>query len=128
MRSIPMGWVILPLAVIALAGGSRAGDEDVGRKIAFDLERISDDGLTGAGSSRHSVGYEFCVPDHTRFLEEVRGIDPSVTCYPESPGRVGCSGDQRLCMGNTRQAGFRNVLKGLASLPYVDRIAESYYE
>jgi hypothetical protein len=45
-----------------------------------------------------------------------------------SRGRIGCTGDQYLCVGSTHQPGFRAVLARLARLPYIDRIEQSFGE
>jgi len=97
-------------------------------KIKFRLDGIRPDGLRGSPDGLVSVAYEFCVPANDRVYQEVRRIDPSVKIYPSSPGRIGCSKDQTLCIGETHQPRWRDVLKDLSSLKYIAEIRESFFE
>jgi hypothetical protein len=97
-------------------------------KVTFDLELMNDDGLIGPPTGLHSVMYEFCIPADRASAAEVRAIDPSVKMYSVSPGRVGCTGDQVLCIGETHQPGWRTVLEQLSMLEYIDRIDQSFAE
>ncbi|BCX02929.1 MAG: hypothetical protein KatS3mg053_0867 [Candidatus Roseilinea sp.] len=94
-------------------------------KIAFDLNEIDENGLIGPAGDKRSVAYEFCIPREQENLDEVRAIDPSLQCYAESRGRIGCTRDQYLCIG---QGGTRETLLKLASLDYVERIEPFYGE
>jgi hypothetical protein len=91
-------------------------------KITFDLSTISPDGLAGPASGVQSISYEFCIPATEEHLAEVQAIDPSVQHFPHSKGRIGCSRNQFLCIGNTHQPHWREVLLSLANLDYVERI------
>ena len=97
-------------------------------KIKFRLDDIRPDGLRGLQDGLVSVAYEFCVPADDRVYQEVRRIDSSVQIYPGSKGRVACSKDQALCIGQTHQPRWRDVMKGLASLKYISEIRESFFE
>ncbi|NJL46105.1 MAG: hypothetical protein HC922_11165 [Leptolyngbyaceae cyanobacterium SM2_3_12] len=55
-------------------------------------------------------------------------IDPSLTLYPDSPGRIGCTEAQTLAIGNTHQANARLMLMELANLDYVERIQRVDWE
>ena len=55
-------------------------------------------------------------------------IDPSVQVYAGSPGRIGCTDDQYLCIGDTHQPDFQEVLLNVAELEYVSRIEPSFGE
>jgi hypothetical protein len=92
-------------------------------KITFDLEKISVAGLVGSGGSQRSRSYEFCIPAQKKHLAEVRALDPSVQ-VSRSPGRIGCTKDQYLVIGDTHQARWREVLTAIAGLDYVQRIDE----
>jgi len=48
--------------------------------------------------------------------------------YSVSPSRIGCTGDQVLCIGETHQPGWRSVLVQLSALDYIDRIDQSFAE
>ncbi len=97
-------------------------------KIKFRLETIRLDGLRGPPDGLVSVAYEFCVPAEPAAYEEVRRIDPTVQISPGSRGRIGCSKQQALCIGNTHQRHWREVLARLAALPYVAEIRECFFE
>jgi hypothetical protein len=92
-------------------------------KITFDLSKISENGLVGAVGSLRSLSYEFCIPADKKYLTEVRSLDPSVQ-VSRSPGRIGCTKEQYLVMGDTHQARWRDVLMAIARLDYVQRIDE----
>lgn len=91
-------------------------------KITFDLEQIDENGLYGPPDGKRSLDYEFCVPGEPALLETVQAIDPSLTLYPESPGRMGCTADQVLAIGNTHQPNAVPILMELANLDFIERI------
>lgn len=93
-------------------------------KITFDLAQISPDGLIGSEGSLRSLSYEFCIPATATHLAEVEAIDPSVQHFQHSRGRIGCTIEQYLCIGNTHQTGWREALMQLAQLDYIERIDE----
>jgi hypothetical protein len=97
-------------------------------KITFDLDLLNDDGLIGPPAGLRSVMYEFCVPDDSASTAEVRKIDSTIRIRATSPGRVGCSANQVLCIGETHQPGWRTVLEQLSMLEYIDRIDQSFAE
>ena len=72
--------------------------------------------------------YEFCIPARADLAAEVASIDSTVQIYVGSPGRIGCSSDEYLCIGSTGQPGFREVLANLAQLDYASRIQLSVQE
>lgn len=97
-------------------------------KIKFRLDDIRPDGLRGTPGGLVAVAYEFCVPANERVYQEVRRINPGVQIQPGSRGRVGCSKDQALCIGETNHPNWRDVLKKLSALEYIDEIRECYFE
>ncbi len=97
-------------------------------KIGFDPARLDDDGLYGPPDGRRAMHYEFCIPAGEPYESEVRGIDPSVQRFGESPGRIGCGNGERLCLGSTHQPGFRGILARLAELAYIRRIEPAWFE
>ena len=97
-------------------------------KVTFDLELLNDDGLIGPPTGLRSVMYEFCIPADSASAVEVRAIDPSVKLHSTSPGRIGCTDDQVLCIGETHQPGWRTVLGQLSALDYIERIDQSFAE
>ncbi len=97
-------------------------------KIKFQLDDIHSDGLRGPPDGLRSVAYEFCVPKDERVYQEVKRIDPSVEVHSNSRGRIGCGPHRALCIGQTHQPRWREVLDRLSSLAYVAEIRESIYE
>ena len=97
-------------------------------KVTFDLEQLNDDGLIGPPTGHRSLMYEFCIPADSASAAQVRSIDPSVKMYSMSPGRIGCTDDQVLCIGETHQPGWRTVLGQLSALDYIERIDQSFAE
>jgi hypothetical protein len=91
-------------------------------KITFNLEQFDENGLYGPPDGQRSLDYEFCVPGVPDFLETVQAIDPSLTLYPQSPGRIGCPADQVLAIGNTHQPNAVPILMELANLDFIERI------
>lgn len=104
------------------------GQADVWKKIEINLSNVDQDGLRGPADGKVAVSYEFCIPDTPEHRAVVKTIDPTVQFMPGSRGRVGASKRQCLCIGSTHQKGYRDVLRSLAKLPYIDRIIECYFE
>ena len=98
------------------------------KKITFDLTSLDDEGLYGAANGKRALSYEFCIPDRERYKSKVKHIDLTLQCMSESPGRIGCGTYENLCIGSTHQKNFRDVLRGLAELPYITRIDQSFFE
>lgn len=97
-------------------------------KIAIDLSTLDERGLRGPPNGLRSVSYEFCIPAGERYASEVQRIDPTLELMRGSRGRIGCAPSQVLCVGNTRQRSYVQVLERLAGLDYVGRIVESVFE
>jgi len=97
-------------------------------KISFDLDMLNADGLYGPPDGLRALDYEFCLPLTKPELDAAQTIDPSLQLYPASAGRIGCTADQVLAIGNTHQANHRLILLELANLPYIERIDPVYWE
>lgn len=97
-------------------------------KVRFPLDSIRADGLSGPPDGLVSIDYEFCVPATPEKLAEVRRIDPSVRISLVARGRIGRKDGQALCLGNTHQPGWRDVLERLAALEYVAEIRRCFAE
>ena len=102
--------------------------KDTVSKIGFDLNRLNSDGLQGPPDELRALDYEYCIPDRADALAQVKAIDPTVRAYFQSPGRIGCGEDELLCLGNTHQTGYREVLERLAGLHFVREIREAFFE
>jgi hypothetical protein len=105
-------------------GGDASTAADI---IRFDLSVLGESGLYGPSDGLRALHYEFCIPDRSDAIAQVRRIDASVLVQ-RAPGRIGCSNTQLLCIGSTHQPGYRRVLAALADLPYVVRIEQSFFE
>ncbi len=99
-----------------------------GSKITFNLEHLDENGLYGPPDGRRALHYEFCIPADPELEAQVRRLDPSCQLFKNSPGRIGCTEEEYLCLGNTHQADFKTVLLNLAQLPYVKRIDQAFFE
>jgi len=123
-------WIIVScFCLAATAVSAQPADPPEGSaKIRFDLSRLNDSGLRGPPDGLRALDYEFCIPSGERYVQEVKAIDPSAAVYSRSPGRIGCTEDQNLVIGNTHQLDFQEVLRELAALPYVARIDEAFFE
>lgn len=132
LRGSVVAALIVVAAFLGLAGctrGTRAvEDARLLRKIGFNLSAFNAEGLIGPPDGRRALDYEFCIPAGERFGREVRKIDPSLRLQPGSAGRIGCAPGQVLCIGNSHQPRFREILLDLARLDYVERIGETVWE
>ena len=117
-------WAGLGLGLLTLACQPLSSPEEsvVMDKITFDLEQLDETGLYGPPDGKRSLDYEFCLPREAAYVDAVMAIDASVTLYPHSPGRIGCTADQILAIGNTHQPDAALVLMELANLDYIQRI------
>ena len=128
LRLVAVLLIWLTAACSALGPAHPLGEDSMSDKIRLDLSGINEDGLYGPPNGLRSVSYEFCIPARESLADEVRAIDRTIQVYPTSRGRIGCTVEQYLCIGNTHQPGFRGVLNRLAQLEYVTRIDPSYAE
>lgn len=94
-------------------------------KISFDYSSLDANGLRHGESS---VDYEFCIPANEDVLADIQKIEPDVRVLKGSRGRVGCTGMEWLCIINTHDMEWKKKLYAIAALPYVERLAEVFYE
>lgn len=97
-------------------------------KITFNLEQLNEQGLYGPPDGLRALHYEFCIPANPVPAAQVRQIDPTIEISQTSPGRIGCTKGEYLCLGNTHQPNFKTVLLKLAQLAYVKRIDQAFFE
>ncbi len=97
-------------------------------KITFDPSLLNDEGLYGPPGGLRSLDYEFCIPTKEVYVEQVRKIDRSLVVHKKAKGRIACSQQEYLCIGNTHQSNFREVLAQLAALDYIKKIDQTFYE
>lgn len=119
--------LILP-AILAGCSAPQPVPRDPRAKIEVDLEALDADGLRGPPDGKVAVDYEFAIPDTAAAREAVSQIDPSVTCFPGSRGRIGAKAGECLCIGSTHQPRHREILIALARLPEIARIIECHHE
>lgn len=103
-------------------------DAAVWKKIRLDFRQIDPEGLTGPSGGKVAVNYEFCLPARDSYWKKVRKIDPTAQKHAGSAGRSGCGPNQWLIIGSTRQPKYQRVLYELASLPYVEKIEQTFWE
>lgn len=97
-------------------------------KISFELDALEPNGPVSAPGISIPVDYEFCIPDSDRTLQEVNQIDPAITCQNGPSGRIGCTEDEYLCIGNTAGKDAVSVLCKLSLLGYIERIDQAFWE
>jgi hypothetical protein len=118
-------FLILTLVIFSAIQCQRKLTPTEKQKIRFDYSAIDDSGLR---NGEVAVDYEFCIPAHDNALHEVSEIAPGVRVMKHSKGRVRCSDTEWLCIINTHDPGWRRILYAIASLPYVVRMEETFYE
>lgn len=123
-------YACLCLTTLALTSGCATppATPPVSPKIIFDLSVLNADGLQGPADGKRALAYEFCIPARPECRDDVSALDSTVEFHAQSPGRIGCGTNQVLCIGSTHQPAFEDVLRGLAALPYVERIQECFFE
>lgn len=107
---------------------SLAPNGEGGAKITLNLNEFNSDGMRERGGEFSSTNYEFCIPATDEAMAEVMAIDPTAGIYKKSKGRSGCSDKEWLVIGSSRQKNFKNVILKLASLDYVRKISETFWE
>jgi len=112
----------------ACAAPGRARRDDKWRKVEFDTAQLDAEGLRGPPDGKVALSYEFAIPNTAVHKAEVKTIDPTVQFMPGSRGRIGAVRGQCLSIGSTHQENYRQVLRALAELPYVERIIECHFE
>jgi hypothetical protein len=125
--------MLIILGVILLAACNTSFEQNTTpqpgmTKIKFPLDNIHPDGLRGPTGGLVAVSYEFCVPASDTVHQNVQQLDPTLQIYSGSPGRIGCTTNQTLAIGNTHQSEWREVLQALSSLNYVSEIREGHFE
>lgn len=101
---------------------------DPWRKVEVDIQSLDRDGLRGPADGKVAVSYEFVIPNTDACKVEVRTIDATVQFMPGSAGRIQAPKTGCLCIASTHQPAYRDILRKLAELPYVERIIECHFE
>jgi len=102
-------------------------DVQVWKKVKIDFSRLDAAGLSGPDGGKTAANYEFCIPRNTEKWKIVQKIDSTIQ-KNDGRGRIGCADTQWLVIGSTNQKNYRRVLYQLASLEFVNRIEETFWE
>ncbi len=105
----------------------KTDDPAVWQKIKIDFSKIDEVGLAGTADGKVAVHYEFCIPADEKMWKKVRKIDPTAQ-KSTARGRIGCTKNEWLILGMTHQKNYRRVLFDLASLTFVKKIEENFWE
>ncbi|MBK8193851.1 MAG: hypothetical protein IPK76_11840 [Lewinellaceae bacterium] len=122
------GFFMLLLLAFACSRQTRVEDTDVWKKVFIDFSRLDENGLAGPPSGKVALNYEFCIPAEEQKWRAVQKIDPGAQVQKGSRGRSGCEKASWLVIGSTHQKNYKRVIYELASLPYVARIQETFFE
>lgn len=95
-------------------------------KMNFNFSKLNKHGLTKVRKT--TLAFEFCIPNETEYLNEIKSIDESIAVYKSSDGKIGCGKNQILCIGETAGKDYIKILISLTKLPYVKNIDESFFE
>lgn len=95
-------------------------------KMNFSFSKLDKKGLIKEKGT--SLAYEFCIPNTEANLNEIKAIDESIAVYKSSKGRIGCSKDEILCIGETVDKDYKNILIEISKKSYVKSINESFFE
>lgn len=99
-------------------------------KINIDLSEYKDDGEHILPNNEFGgyIHYEFCIPATEEALNEVQSIDSTAGALKKSKGRSGCSDQEWLVIGSSRQKNFKQVLLKLSWLSYIRKISQTFWE
>ena len=92
----------------------------------FEFSKLYKNGLIKKRGT--SLAYEFCIPNNETYLDKIKEIDESISIYKSGSGRIGCSNNEILCIGETHNKDYKRILTQIAELEYVKSINESFFE
>ncbi len=125
MRTKPFIFVLVTMLSLSAFQCPRKMEKINQAKIQFDYSAIDEQGLR---NGEVAVDYEFCIPANEAILQEVLNIDSSIRVMKSSKGRIGCTNQQWLCINTTHTQDWKRKLNAIASLSYVEKILETFYE
>ena len=128
LRYLNLLLIILHVTFCSTQNQTTISEEEALKKISFDLNSLNEDGLYGEPAGLVSLDYKFCIPMNDDNKNEVMKIDTTINFHNGTGMKDGCSKDEYLCIGNTRQKDFKQVLINLASLGYVEKIKQMFWE
>jgi hypothetical protein len=95
-------------------------------KMNFEFSKLDKNGLIKKRGT--SLAYEFCIPNNETYIDKIKEIDESISIYKSGSGRIGCSNNEILCIGETHNKDYKRILTQIAELEYVKSINESFFE
>jgi len=116
MKLLPLISLFALVLASCAAPPTASSDDQARKKIHVDLNARNGETL---------VAYEFCIPQDDAKRAQVKAIDPSLQFYPGTPGRIRCTREQILCIG---EGGTQETLMALARLDFIERIDPFYGE
>jgi len=125
MHPRPFLFLLLVILISSAFQCPKKTDKVNRAKIKFDYAAIDDSGLR---NGEVAVDYEFCIPADQKILDQVMKIDQGVRVMKSSKGRIGCTDQQWLCINSTHNDDWKKHLFAIASLSYVERVEETFYE
>ena len=129
--------IAIVFAIVILTGGwwlwltvFNHGESQAGRpsKITFDVKDLDQNGYIMTLNIKAAIDYEFCVPYSNQSLQQVYQIDPTIVCQHGPSGRIGCTNDEYLCIGNTAEKDAQSILCRLSLLDMIERIDQTFWE
>lgn len=126
-KIIPLAIILLLTACTSQKNNFTNKDEQAEQKIIFDLNILNEQGLYGPPDGLRILDYKFCIPKNEKYKIEIASIDSTIKFY-DGTGFNNCSKEEILCIGNTHQKNFRQVLIKLASLNYIKIIEQMNWE
>ena len=125
MRTHPILFVLVAIISLSAFQCPRKMQKINEAKIQFDYSAIDEQGLR---NGEVAVDYEFCIPASEAILQELLNIDSSIRVMKSSKGRIGCTNQQWLCINTTHTQDWKRKLNAIASLSFVEKIQETFYE
>jgi hypothetical protein len=117
--------LILVFSTALLLQCHKGVTQDDINKIEFNYTAVDQAGLKHEGVN---VDYEFCIPAKDAYAKKVLHIEPRAKVLQKSKGRSGCSDSEWLCIISNHDGDWKQKLFAIASLPFVERIKETFYE
>ena len=127
IESVSLLQIIL-LVTFCSTSQTNVSEESTLKKISFDIGMLNAEGLYGEPDGLVSLDYKFCIPMNDDYKTEVAKLDTTINFHDGTGIKDGCSKNEYLCIGNTHQKDFKKVLIRLASLNYVQRIDQMFWE
>ena len=120
-------YLLLCIACILLWLPSCSSQHRMDEKIYIaQFYELNSQGLIGDTGSYRAISYEFCIPRNDAYVDVVKEIEPNIQIQ-RSSGRIGCTKEELLCLGHT-DTHYQRTFRKLTSLPYINRIQESFFE